>query len=416
MPIATFDQYCAMLDNAKRGRFAYPGINVSGLETLNAVLEGFAEARSDGIVQVSSGGGAHATGPAVGDMALGAQVIAEAARRLAERHGVLIALHTDHCHPKNLKPFMDPLIEVSEGGGDGIAVGDRGAAFKLVSGVMIEGGFAGSKNLIDPDACNPDIYPTILSGDLNSNDHSLTDPCEILKDPSRMDNSYNVVAGHLTDPCAVLDGFIITGGVADGLSGSGGGLFIVGGQATIRRCTFRENAATWAGGAVYCGYSEPSFYDCTFEENYAWSGGAIYCSYSSPTIAQCSILGNTAGGDGEEGGVGGGVCCVENSAPVLIGNLIEGNCGQIGGGISCLESDPDILFNTIKGNCATGDLADGGGIHCERSSPNICNNVIVRNSVADDGGGISCVEGSNPLIKNNTIAYNRANPQGGGKP
>ena len=114
MPIATFDQYCAMLDNAKCGHFAYPGINVSGLDTLNAVLEGFAEARSDGIVQVSSGGGAHATGAAVADMALGAQVIAEAAHRLAERHYVLIALHTDHCHPKNLKPFVDPLIEISE--------------------------------------------------------------------------------------------------------------------------------------------------------------------------------------------------------------------------------------------------------------------------------------------------------------
>ena len=114
MPIASFDRYCEMLDNAKRGRFAYPAINVSSLETLNAALEGFAEARSDGIVQVSSGGGAHAAGPAVADMALGAQVIAEAAHRLAERHGVLIALHTDHCHPKNLKPFVDPLIEISE--------------------------------------------------------------------------------------------------------------------------------------------------------------------------------------------------------------------------------------------------------------------------------------------------------------
>jgi fructose-bisphosphate aldolase class II len=114
MPIASFDQYCEMLDNAKQGRFAYPAINVSSLETLNAALEGFAEARSDGIVQVSSGGGAHATGSIVKDMALGAQVIAEAAHRLAERHGVWIALHTDHCHPKNLGPFMDPLIAASE--------------------------------------------------------------------------------------------------------------------------------------------------------------------------------------------------------------------------------------------------------------------------------------------------------------
>ncbi len=114
MPIASHDQYCAMLDNAKQGRFAYPATNVVGLEGLSAALEGFAEAQSDGIVQVSSGGGAHAAGPAVGDMALGAQVVAEAAHRLAERYDVLIALHTDHCHPKNLAPFVDPLIEVSE--------------------------------------------------------------------------------------------------------------------------------------------------------------------------------------------------------------------------------------------------------------------------------------------------------------
>jgi fructose-bisphosphate aldolase class II len=114
MPIATHEQYCHMLDSAKQGRFAYPAINVSSLETLNAALEGFAEARSDGIIQVSSGGGAHASGPTLQDMALGAQVLAEAARRLAERYGVLIALHTDHCHPKNLEPFLDPLIALSE--------------------------------------------------------------------------------------------------------------------------------------------------------------------------------------------------------------------------------------------------------------------------------------------------------------
>ena len=114
MPIASFDQYCAMLERAKRGRFAYPAVNVAGLEGLNGVLEGFAKAKSDGILQVSSGGGAHASGPSVADMALGARVLAEAAHRLAERFEVLIALHTDHCSPKNLKPFIDPLIEISE--------------------------------------------------------------------------------------------------------------------------------------------------------------------------------------------------------------------------------------------------------------------------------------------------------------
>jgi fructose-bisphosphate aldolase class II len=122
MPIATTEQYRRMLDHAKRERFAYPAINVTGLETLSAALQGFAEARSDGIVQVSSGGGAHASGPAVGDMALGARVIAEAAFALAERYDVLVALHTDHCHPKNLRPFLDPLVALSE---ERVARGER---------------------------------------------------------------------------------------------------------------------------------------------------------------------------------------------------------------------------------------------------------------------------------------------------
>ena len=112
MPIATYDQYCQMLDRAKDGGFAYPAINIVGLESLNAAMQGFAESKSDGIIQVSTGGGAHATG-ALKDMALGARVIAEAAHVLAEKYDVLIALHTDHCHPKNLAPFLDPLIEFS---------------------------------------------------------------------------------------------------------------------------------------------------------------------------------------------------------------------------------------------------------------------------------------------------------------
>ena len=112
MPIASYDQYCDMLDKAKAGKYAYPAINIVGLESLNAAMEAFAETESDGIIQVSTGGGAHATG-SLKDMALGAEVIAEAAHVLAERYNVLIALHTDHCHPKNLAPFMDPLVEAS---------------------------------------------------------------------------------------------------------------------------------------------------------------------------------------------------------------------------------------------------------------------------------------------------------------
>lgn len=110
MPIATPKQYAAMLDAAQAGDYAYPAINVTSLPTLNGALRAFAETKSDGIIQISTGGGQFASGTAVKDMALGAIVLAEAAHRLAERYDVLIALHTDHCQPDKVGKFLEPLI------------------------------------------------------------------------------------------------------------------------------------------------------------------------------------------------------------------------------------------------------------------------------------------------------------------
>lgn len=99
-----------MLDAAQAGGYAYPAINVTSLATLSGALRAFAESKSDGIIQVSTGGGEFASGTAVKDMALGAIVLAEAAHRLAERYDVLIALHTDHCQPGKVEKFLKPLI------------------------------------------------------------------------------------------------------------------------------------------------------------------------------------------------------------------------------------------------------------------------------------------------------------------
>ncbi len=114
MPIATPEQYREMLDAAQNGNYAYPAINVSSMVTANAALKGFADKKSDGIIQVSTGGGAFASGLEVGDQVLGAISIAEHIHRMAERYDVLIALHTDHCPPTSVDSFMIPLIEESE--------------------------------------------------------------------------------------------------------------------------------------------------------------------------------------------------------------------------------------------------------------------------------------------------------------
>jgi len=113
MPIATPEVYAEMLDKAKNNEFAYPAINVTSSETLNAALRGFAEAQSDGIVQVSTGGADFLSGTKVKDMVTGASALAEYAHVVADKYPVNIALHTDHCPKDKLDGFVRPLLEIS---------------------------------------------------------------------------------------------------------------------------------------------------------------------------------------------------------------------------------------------------------------------------------------------------------------
>src|SRR4029453_17570420 len=114
MPVADFKTYCAILDRARAGRFALPAVNVTSLTTANAVLRGLAESKADGIVQVSTGGGAFASGGAVKDMALGATSIAEHVHHVADRYPIYVALSTDHCLKDKLEKFVLPLVEETE--------------------------------------------------------------------------------------------------------------------------------------------------------------------------------------------------------------------------------------------------------------------------------------------------------------
>lgn len=113
MPIATPEQYAAMLDAAQSNNYAFAAVNCTSLITMNAALKAFAENKSDGIIQFSTGAGQFASGLAVKDAAFGAIVLAEAAHRLAEKHDVMIALHTDHCQPHVAESFLNPLIQAT---------------------------------------------------------------------------------------------------------------------------------------------------------------------------------------------------------------------------------------------------------------------------------------------------------------
>jgi fructose-bisphosphate aldolase class II len=113
MPIATPEVYAEMLDKAKQNSFAYPAINVSSSQTLIAALRGFAEAGSDGIVQVSTGGADYLSGSTVKNMVTGAAALAAYAHEVAKNYPVNVALHTDHCPKDKLDGFVRPLLEIS---------------------------------------------------------------------------------------------------------------------------------------------------------------------------------------------------------------------------------------------------------------------------------------------------------------
>jgi fructose-bisphosphate aldolase, class II len=110
MGLASSAQFLEMLDAAQAAGYAYPAVNVTSSETLNAALRGLAEAGSDGIVQMTPSGAAFASGGALGDAAAGARALAEFAHVLAERYPVLMGLHTDHCPPGRVDDFLRPLL------------------------------------------------------------------------------------------------------------------------------------------------------------------------------------------------------------------------------------------------------------------------------------------------------------------
>jgi fructose-bisphosphate aldolase, class II len=113
MPIATPEVYAQMLDTAKQHGYAFPSINVTSSQTLNAALRGFSDAGSDGIVQISTGGADYLSGSAVKDMVTGAVALAEFAHVVADKYPIHVALHTDHCPKDKLDTYMRPLVAIS---------------------------------------------------------------------------------------------------------------------------------------------------------------------------------------------------------------------------------------------------------------------------------------------------------------
>lgn len=289
--------------------------------------------------------------------------------------------------------------------------GDRTATFGLISWVGLYGGYAGV-NEPNPNVRDVELYETILSGDLDGNDGEISDPCELLNDPNRSENSYHVVTAYRTDNTAILSGVVITGGYADNLSeayhgggilnwgeyiegvgcgydgpriefckvignyslGEGGGMYNASTcQTQVIDCVFAKNASSWGGGGIKNNVSHPDISDCTFENNFAgdpcWSGGdggAMDNEESSPSVTNCTFVGNRADYGGAIGN------WMADCNPTFVNCIFSENSAEYGG----------VLW--VSNNFGT-------------SNPRLTNCTLADNS-AVYGNALACTEGSFGVI------------------
>ena len=112
MAIATPEVYNEMIDRAKAGKFAYPAVNITSSQSITAALQGFAEAESDGIIQVSVGGAEYGSGSTIKDRVSGSLALAAYAAEVAKNYPITVAIHTDHCTKQNLDSWVRPLLAI----------------------------------------------------------------------------------------------------------------------------------------------------------------------------------------------------------------------------------------------------------------------------------------------------------------
>lgn len=270
---------------------------------------------------------------------------------------------------------------------------DRTASFTLKSGVSLYGGFAGTETVREERDWKANT--TILTGDLLGNDSGTTNNGE---------NSYHVVVGSGADSTAILDGFTIAGGNANGGGGGntyyGGGLFIDGGSPAVRRCTFMDNSTSNQGGGLHNNSASPWITECSFLRNKASQGGGMAnLNGSNPTVINCTFS--------ENSGVVGGGMINASSSPRVIGCTFSSNTttafgGGGGGGMYNYSGSPEVTNCTFVGNQSTSTTGSslGGGIWNSWSSPAITNCTFAGNRVSGQGGNLYNDFNSTPTVVN----------------
>ena len=268
---------------------------------------------------------------------------------------------------------------------------DRSISFVMKIGVAVYGGFPASGGTRD--SRDWESNPTILSGDIG-----------VTGDTG--DNSYHVVMGSSVNSAAILDGFTITAGYADGAApdDSGAGLYTYLGNPTLANLAFIGNAADAKGGGMYSYESVPTLTTVSFEDNSAEYGGGLYNSKSDSTMEAVTFTSNTAQVHG------GGIYAIA-SAPSLTHVDFEGNsAGEHGGGLLNTECNPTLTDVSFVSN--TAERFGGAIANFDNSSP-VVMTALFESNTALSGGAIS-FDGGASSMADITFSNNTASEYGGG--
>jgi len=285
------------------------------------------------------------------------------------------------------------------------AAGERSATFTLKHGVALYGGFAGTET--SRDQRNWTTNKTILSGDVDGNDNHGGDYINEAASQIVGSNAYHVVSAALIDSSAVLDGFVITAGQANGsgYDSFGGGMINQFSSPTLANLTFSGNAAA-SGGGIYNNFSHPSLNAITLRGNSATAEGGGMGNYqSSPTLSNVTFNANTT-----PSGYGGGMSNDRNANPSLTQVTFSENTAKYGAGLSNRLSNPSLNQVTFSTNEA---YDSGGGMFNQSSSPQLINVTFSANSAYAFGGGM-LNQSSSPQLTNVTFTSNGAGGCGGG--
>jgi len=274
--------------------------------------------------------------------------------------------------------------------------GDKGASFRLIGGMKLRGGYAGT-GAADANDRNSQLYQTVLTGDLKDNDAENSSLRSLPDDPTRADNSTYVIVSQNDDSNTVLDGFVIAAGARSGLNCINSSLVVV-------DCVFQHNSTVFDGGAVHQEMSGvPALTRCTFTANYAKQhGGAIY-TQAGVVLTDCAFAANEAGMAGAAVyNLGGDIvmtgCTFTQNAATADGAVehtggwltarnctFAGNSGNVGGAIRLLSGHAELADCLFKNNSA---FTKGGALFCDAVTPHSIHNCIFSGNSAESGGAV----------------------------